>query len=1404
MLYWIIYLVKTKPMKKYILLLLMFVACHSVFGQTVRPVPPGTSLQPQGSQTTFWNQKGIIYPTVGYAPAIYFDTLTANLISPAIKNIPFFQISTTSDGKSWQRNMACTKWESFAFGSGSVPGIDDVLAVGQQITQNRNVNNGGYNLNFYSNTDKLTARFDSLQRVQTEWLTALNDTASDFEIIVVPDIQNMVTEWPGTVNPTLGQEAGRAMFQWMADNITSKNIKAVISLGDLTNNGISPELDTADAWFDLLDASNVMYVPTIGNHDYNNNAPLTRNASNYLSFFGPSRIGAKSWYGGNYASAPESYFTKFDLMGRKFGAISLEFFPRQAVINWADSVLTANEDRTFFYITHGYLTSYGERSTDTSYGAVNGVYGTVSDARGDSQWVKLVKKHKNIAFTLNGHFINTYNGDRGFTRKFTDVGDYGNVVNQFFVNYQMDTSGGNGWLARFQFHPKENRIDVKYYSPYLDRYDQRVESFAYQFPAIAVQSSIAVQGTLSVKNEARFDSTVTFEKLEKYNIPFIGENGGIRDTALFRMDNDSVKVVSDYFQTSKDLADTDSTGNVPSTKFVKKNFLHNQLTVAKTGNYWINGKGVVSESTSGLYRSALQSGATATMYVAQGSGYGLSIQRASNVGGYPQLTFFKDNTSDFSTLATPATNGVSGGINWQNVAPDNSTITTMARIWDLKEGGSGALNYTGIKFSTSGATTGQLGGGMYLSGDGTLVLGGACYSSAVPCTAPTNAWLDMQSTTRGFLPPRLNTTQMNAISSPGVGLVIWNPDSLGFCSWDGTAWRRDGHSIGAIPTFQQTLTAGSTLLMNNTVNAGNTNFIWNGLNYWEMNQGTATTQGQNLTMDYAYFRNRVYNTNGSAASYNDIGSYENNLEFSVIKAGKNSYMRIFNDSIDFVLNNTSSKFKIENLATGTGTKVMRYDPATKYVTYSDETSNTDSLFGLQDNVSTGIRQFTTSPSYTFKLVNKNGSDSAWFETDGEGTYVHLKGSTATSQTVISVGGSISITNNLTGLAFTNTDYNFQDNRTAGSKKGLEYAGNYAANFTARSLVDKNYVDSSLGTVGGGTPGGSDTHVQFNDGGAFGGDAGFLYNKTTNVLSVGADIKANNDATASTTNLNPQITAFSNGGNYYGFSLLYQNARFRTALYAAQGADVGIGQFATSGTLASNFTEIITVRGDNPRVGINNQNPSVALDVTGAGAFSGAVTGLINAYDATGWNGSAKFATEDAIRDKIESLPTYFLSNVGSGYRLVIPGTNNVKTVTAGVGIKIDSSVTNQNDIAIVGYDEWLNNTVQTTDATVTTLATITPPDNSRGTLEVTLIGLKPSDAAYGISGKKFIHWKKVSGTLTVSQIVGEAADYLETFTTATWTVDASGGTLRIRVTGEAATTVDWQSVHKLKYSLYSL
>jgi hypothetical protein len=52
--------------------------------------------------------------------------------------------------------------------------------------------------------------------------------------------------------------------------------------------------------------------------------------------------------------------------------------------------------------------------------------------------------------------------------------------------------------------------------------------------------------------------------------------------------------------------------------------------------------------------------------------------------------------------------------------------------------------------------------------------------------------LDLTSTERYFLPPRMNTTQQNAIASPEFGAKIYNTDSLGICIYTGSEWRIAG------------------------------------------------------------------------------------------------------------------------------------------------------------------------------------------------------------------------------------------------------------------------------------------------------------------------------------------------------------------------------------------------------------------------------------------------------------------------------------------------------------------------------------------------------------------------------------------------------------------------------------
>jgi hypothetical protein len=61
-----------------------------------------------------------------------------------------------------------------------------------------------------------------------------------------------------------------------------------------------------------------------------------------------------------------------------------------------------------------------------------------------------------------------------------------------------------------------------------------------------------------------------------------------------------------------------------------------------------------------------------------------------------------------------------------------------------------------------------------------------------------SAILDLTSTTKGFLPPRMTGAEANAISSKDEGLLVYVTDtsggfaSKGWWGWDGATWQKLG------------------------------------------------------------------------------------------------------------------------------------------------------------------------------------------------------------------------------------------------------------------------------------------------------------------------------------------------------------------------------------------------------------------------------------------------------------------------------------------------------------------------------------------------------------------------------------------------------------------------------------
>jgi hypothetical protein len=155
--------------------------------------------------------------------------------------------------------------------------------------------------------------------------------------------------------------------------------------------------------------------------------------------------------------------------------------------------------------------------------------------------------------------------------------------------------------------------------------------------------------------------------------------------------------------------------------------------------------------------------------------------------------------------------------NLMDLRVNNSTVfrITSAGLMDAQEIGSFWFN--GLFYNTSDDIT-KFGGSIRLSnviqfGGGTIAFPAisrqGTTSNIVICLADAagsagaglgvgmakatalnaSAILQADSTTQGFLPPRMTTTQRNAISSPASGLIVYDTDTNKSYTYDGSSWQ---------------------------------------------------------------------------------------------------------------------------------------------------------------------------------------------------------------------------------------------------------------------------------------------------------------------------------------------------------------------------------------------------------------------------------------------------------------------------------------------------------------------------------------------------------------------------------------------------------------------------------------
>lgn len=281
-----------------------------------------------------------------------------------------------------------------------------------------------------------------------------------FTIVILPDTQF----YTGGGYPEILQRQTR----WIVDQKEERDIVFVLHEGDITNTNQAYEWQLADDSLSVLDGE-VPYALAVGNHDMGISGDA-RDMTKFNTSFPVSRYRSLPTFGGVFETGKlDNSFHLFNAGGVNWLILSLEFGPREQVLDWADEVLTTFADRRAIVLTHTYLysdntlhgSSPSHRWNPHSY-AVASLPGGVND--GVEMWEKLIKRHENLSFVFNGHVLSDGVGRR------IGVGDHGNLVYEMLANYQQQPRGGNGWLRIVEFDPLHGRVTVKTYSPYLDQY----------------------------------------------------------------------------------------------------------------------------------------------------------------------------------------------------------------------------------------------------------------------------------------------------------------------------------------------------------------------------------------------------------------------------------------------------------------------------------------------------------------------------------------------------------------------------------------------------------------------------------------------------------------------------------------------------------------------------------------------------------------------------------------------------------------------------------------------------------------------------------------------------------------------------------------------------------------------
>lgn len=287
--------------------------------------------------------------------------------------------------------------------------------------------------------------------------------ARPMTFVLVPDTQTYSEKYP---------EILKSQIDWILENRGS--IDFVLQQGDLTQNNSLEEWSIITDNFYRLNGV-VPYTVAVGNHDMGSGPGKFADVRDTTLFNHAFPVRMLRDMPSFRESFPEgksdNTYHIFSVGGRKWMVLSLEFGPRNKVLDWANNVVKRHPDATVILNTHAYMYSDDSRQGRGDYWRAQD-YGIGQDSGedavndGEQVWKKLVYPNDNIRFTVSGHVLNDGAGTLVSTNR------SGKNVYQFLANFQEGVAGsengGNGWLRIMRIWPKSGKVTVETYSPHLD------------------------------------------------------------------------------------------------------------------------------------------------------------------------------------------------------------------------------------------------------------------------------------------------------------------------------------------------------------------------------------------------------------------------------------------------------------------------------------------------------------------------------------------------------------------------------------------------------------------------------------------------------------------------------------------------------------------------------------------------------------------------------------------------------------------------------------------------------------------------------------------------------------------------------------------------------------------------